>query len=733
MTIHSFTELLLLQVRVTIHNISLGLISIVKNLDFIYSTSHPSRLRYFDLKKKSLKAALNKANLHFKNGEMYLAEKMFTAILEEYPNNVTAKTGLAKSKEISRSVQFAILRLSKLYKDGDLVATLEQADSLSKVFNNTVEIWKFLGAAAAQLGNLDKAENAFRRITSINPDEASGYYNLANVLKDKQKISEAFETYIQALIKQPDYDLAIKNLILLIEYNDLENYFNHDYAHLSKEIKNILQKVENYFTNKAKNAFANQEFAVAIELYRKSNWLVPDNALLLNNLGICLARLGRSDQAIVAFSNAIRLESDNIAAHNNLGLAFDSAGEFEKAIISYQNALSFDPNFAEAHCNIGLTLSNQGRYREAIESYSKALSIDSGLVEAYSNLGKALQTTGATEKAIQAYREALEIHPENSEIHNNLSFALLNRGRIEDGVIEYEWRFKTEKGKTQIRMFNKPLWNGTDDLSDKTILIWCEQGIGDTLNWASMLDFIASRAKHCILEVQVKIVPLLSRSFPNVEVKTENRAFDIERDDFDVHLPMGSIYKHFKAHNGDRRKTQTYLKPDKNRVAYWKNRLRKLGDGPYIGLGWKSSKITPSRKENYASITEWLPILRIPNVVFINLQYIDYEIDLKTIRSQYGISIYNFDDLDHLNDISDVAALCAALDLVVATKITVPIISAGTGTKTKLAIWRESDWSNDLLNPAGPDVEMFERSTWESWEGAFKKIAKSIIDQTSIK
>jgi hypothetical protein len=53
------------------------------------------------------------------------------------------------------------------------------------------------------------------------------------------------------------------------------------------------------------------------------------------------------------------------------------------------------------------------------------------------------------------------------------------------------------------------------------------------------------KADHCILECQEKLVPLLTRTFPNFEIKAEDRRQDAQRDDFDFHLPMGSLYKHF--------------------------------------------------------------------------------------------------------------------------------------------------------------------------------------------
>ena len=101
--------------------------------------------------------------------------------------------------------------------------------------------------------------------------------------------------------------------------------------------------------------------------------------------------------------------------------------------------------------------------------------------------------------------------------------------------------------------------------------------------WASRLSLVASQAEHCILECQPKLVPLLKRSFPDVEVKAEDRCSDQQRDDFDYHLPMGSLYKNFVKELNANDKIDAYLVPDKARVDYWKDRLRSLGDGPYIG------------------------------------------------------------------------------------------------------------------------------------------------------
>ena len=98
------------------------------------------------------------------------------------------------------------------------------------------------------------------------------------------------------------------------------------------------------------------------------------------------------------------------------------------------------------------------------------------------------------------------------------------------------------------------------------------------------------------------------------------------------------------------------------------------------------------------------------------------------IQNEFGVTVHNFDDLDHYNNLADVAALSAALDVVVSVQSAVPAISAGVGTCTKLALWRQSSWNNILNSPSGPLVDKFEKNTWEPWSSVFSLIAEDIIE-----
>jgi len=521
------------------------------------------------------------------------------------------------------------------------------------------------------------------------PKDAEQFYNLGNTLIGQGKVVEAIQAYETAILLRPNFSDAYNNLGVSL----------HSSNHLDE----------------------------AIECYNQAVFIDATNASACINLGNALHEHGKADEAIKAYKHAISIDPNNSVVFQNLGAILQKQGKQQEALFSYLQSISLQPENAQVRNNLGNLLKELGRPEEALASYKIAVSLEPDLAEAYNNMGVLLQQEGSQDEAIIAHRKAISLQPDFAEAHQYLSFSLLNIGKIAEGLEEYEWRWQSLKKSKVKRKFSQPIWDGQESLQHKRILIWSEQGIGDIINWTSRLALIKSQVNHCILECPNKLVPLLSRSFPDVEVKAEDKTNDTQRDDFDVHLPLGSLYRHFSPDIVRNPKPAAYLYPDIDRVKYWKQRLKSLGEGPYIGICWKSSNMSQLRMPNYAQISEWAPIFEIKDVTYVNLQYINFEDDLRKVNSDFGVTVNNFDDLDHYNDLAEVAALCAALDMIVSTKITVPFISAGVGTMTKLANWRQSPWNNVLLNPAGPQVDVFERNTWESWRNVFEAIAEDIM------
>ena len=614
-----------------------------------------------------------------------------------------------------------------------------------------------MGVVLKEQGKLVEAMEAYKKALLLKPDYANAYNNMGFALKEQGKLDEAIEAYKEALLLKPDYAEAYSNMgFALKEQGKLDEAIeaynksisiNPDYAEVYSNLGNILHdqgKLDQAIATYNKAIFLNLDYPdaynnmgvvlkeqgkldQAIIAYNKALSLNPDYADAYNNMGLTLHGQDKLDEAIEAYNKAIFLKPNYADSYYNMGVALKDQDKLGKAIEAYKKVCSLKPNYIDAFINMGSALKDQGKSDEAVEAFKKALSLKPNYAEVYSNIGSTLKDQGKLDEAIEYFNKSISLKPDFAEAHKNLSLTLLNSGRLKEGLDEYEWRWKTKTFLSQQRHFLQPLWDGQKSLNGKTILLWCEQGIGDTINWSSYLPLITCQAKHCIVECQEKLIPLLERSFPNVEFKPENRSLDTERDDFDFHLPMGSIYKHFIEDISQNTKVESFLVPDPVRINHWKECLNSLGKGPYIGISWKSSNMSSNRLQNHASISNWYPILKVPYVTFINLQYKDFAGDLAKIQDELGVKVHNFDDLDHYNNIDDMAALCAALDIVVSTKTTVPLISAGVGTSTKLVNWRQSPWSNVLLNPLTSSVEIFERNTWEPWDNIFRSIARDIF------
>jgi tetratricopeptide (TPR) repeat protein len=537
-------------------------------------------------------------------------------------------------------------------------------------------------------GRLPEAENLFQQIVRADPNQPVALHLLGAIASRVGKDDIAVDFIARALAIRPDYADAHNNLgVILRKLGKLDE---------------------------------------AVGSYRAALALKPEFAGAHNNLGNALRDLGKLDEAGASFRKALSLIPDYAEAHDNLAKVLQDLGRLDEALASCQKALALKPGYADAHNSLGNALHDLGRRDEAVASYHKALALNPDYAEAHGNLGVALQDLGRLDEAAASFRKALAIKPDYARGHYNLGFALLATGRLEEGLDEHEWRWRTAQFPSRQRCFSKPRWDGNASLEGRTILVWGEQGPQDMATWSCRLAQVSERAGHCIVECPPKLVPLFARSFPPVEVRPETGNSDVEPDDFDVHLPMGSLFRHCPAGLAEASPEKAFLIPDPHRVTFWKKRLAQLGSGPFVGISWKSPLMTPRRSPNYTELADWTPVFAHGEAVFVNLQCKDHEDDIDAAGRDLGVRIHDFKDLDLYDDLDDVAALAGALDVVISVSTAVAAITAGIGTPTWVAAWRQSCWNNVLLAPRGPCVRFFERDTDEPWDGVFAAIAERL-------
>jgi tetratricopeptide (TPR) repeat protein len=176
----------------------------------------------------------------------------------------------------------------------------------------------------------------------------------------------------------------------------------------------------------------------AIETYKQAIRIKPDYAEVHYNLGVAYGSLGRYQDEIEAYKQAIRIKPNYAKAHYNLGIAYGSLGRHQDAIESYKQAIRIKPDYAMAHCNLGAAYGMLGRGQDAIESFKQAVRIKPDYADAHYNLGIAYGELGRHQEAIDAYKQAIRIKPDYAEAHSLLGAAYVTIGDKGSALEEYK-------------------------------------------------------------------------------------------------------------------------------------------------------------------------------------------------------------------------------------------------------------------------------------------------------
>ncbi|WP_049976006.1 tetratricopeptide repeat protein [Azospirillum sp. B506] len=471
----------------------------------------------------------------------------------------------------------------------------------------------------------------------------------------------------------------------------------------------------------------------------------PDYATAHISLGNVRLALDRATPAASSFRAALVLQPDSAAALTNLGNALDALGQGEAALRLHRLAITTDPDLAEAQDNLGVAFARLGRWNEAERAHIQALRRAPALEAAWLNLSVALRRLGRLEAAERAGRcalmlapamadgmanrgrllrelgdepaaglwcgRALTVEPGHAAAAFNGGVLALATGRLGQGWDGYERRFDTRDMQAASRRPGVPLWDG-GSLAGRRLLVWREQGIGDELMFAQRLPELIAAVSHAgghvVLESDPRFVPLFARSFPQATVRPAPSLADEPSPDIDRHVPIGSLPRRLGASLSAFATVEPVLRADPAAVEVWRRRLAGLGEGLRVGIAWRSSQLDPDRMPDYTRIEDWRPMLTLPGLIPINLQYGDCAAELAAARDAFGRAPQVFADLDLRNDLDGTAALMAALDLVVAPAISTGELAAALG----VPVWRlgrAGDWTalGTRVRPWFPSMRLF--------------------------
>ncbi len=162
----------------------------------------------------------------------------------------------------------------------------------------------------------------------------------------------------------------------------------------------------------------------------------PDNALLLNNLGLACAGKKQNQEAMAYFERSMRLRPNYTDAHLNLGRLDVEMGQMAEAETQLQTAVALAPLSTQTRNELGKLYFNSGRYADAAAQFQASVaSIPNA--EAYDYLGDIALHAGRSDSADQSYRRALAVEPFDPRAHFGMARILESRGRVKEALAEY--------------------------------------------------------------------------------------------------------------------------------------------------------------------------------------------------------------------------------------------------------------------------------------------------------
>jgi tetratricopeptide (TPR) repeat protein len=544
------------------------------------------------------------------------------------------------------------------------------------------DTWLCLGHAKRDMGKLEEAAAHYREVVRLRRAAPEGHFYLGGALRHLGHLADAAAAYEECLRLKHDHVEAHHDLGLAL------------------------------------SALGKRPEAEAS--YRQALRHDPTHASALNNLGVLLENRGQLQEAIACLQKSLEHRPESPEAHSNLGVALVRLGKQEEALASYQQALRLRPDFADAHNNLGNVLRDQGRIEEAVGHFEEALRIKANYAEAHNNLGIARSQQGNIHEAVAGYERALRLKPDYPDARWNRALAWLAAGDFEKGWPEYEYRWHVNS--LQPRSFKQPRWDGTN-LAGQTILLYAEQGLGDTLHFIRYALLVKQRDGRVLVECQKAMTEVLA-GCPGIDELIPQGATLPE---FDVQAPLMSLPELFHTRLETIPVTIPYLFPNPGLLKHWRAALQHL-TGFKVGIAWQGSKGFKHDRHRSMPLTHFAPLARVPGVRLISLQK-----GAGTEQLDDGTCDFRVQDLGRYADarglFTDTAAIMKQLDLVISSDTAIAHLAGALGVPVWTALPFAPDWRwlrEREDSPWYPTMRLFRQKERGNWDEVFGRMAAEL-------
>lgn len=494
-------------------------------------------------------------------------------------------------------------------------------------------------------------------------------------------------------------------------------YQSHQLTQADEVCRLILQQAEvgDAWHLRGRIAYDQGRFADAVLALSKATVLLPNVPMVHRYLGLSQRRSGDRVQAEASFRRALQLKPDYHEVLVSLGILLISLHRLDEAEGVLRESLRLKPNAPESHTNLGTVHRKRGETDQAIACHLEALRLDPHHVDVLHNLGSTYADLGKNEESLAYYERAIAIRPDFADARLSRASRWLALGDWEQGWKEYEWRWRSSE--LTPRPFLEPQWQG-EDLHGKTILLHCEQGLGDAIQFVRYVPLVKEKGARVILECYPPLLPLFRQVTVDALVTHGDTL-----PDFDYHVPLMSLPGVFHTTIETVPQVIPYLQADAMLVQSWHSRLATY-QGFRIGVVWKGNPRNSLDRDRSFTLRCFEAIAQLPNVTLIPLQ-LGAEEEMRAESARVPLATLPADFDRSSGPFMDTAAVLANVDLFITADTSLVHLAGAMGVRTWMPVALVSDWRwllDRSDSPWYPSLQLFRQTQRGEWGPVFQRM-----------
>jgi tetratricopeptide (TPR) repeat protein len=689
------------------------------------------------IKFENIEESCIKARYLFDNNLMMECQILLESVLQKEPQNSMANELMAYLSKAQSNNEAALKHLeiacrdincssSSLYYLGILYKEKgDNLNALSLIKSSIIKAGEFIeglneiGVIYSNLGRYDEAIEYLTKAIMFVKNEKYVYLNLSLALIGREKYIDSLAYLNIATEKFPNY------LNIWVEKAVVLNKLNRNVEAL-KVINNALTLSNSARIQVIKGIVLNslEKKIDSLSCYKVAIEIDENFGEAWFQSGMVLMELEEYDSALESFNKAIKINSNYFEAWLNKGVCLNLQRNYKEAYETWSHLNLIYSNNKYVLTNIGVALTNLNKSDESIAYFDKAIEIDQEFAEAYANKGEALNILKKYEEAKKNFCIAFKLKNDMPSAHNNFAFTRFMLKDFEYAWKEYEWRWSMDSMIKSRFLTSKPIWDGVDKRIN--LLIWGEQGIGEQILFSSMLsDISQSKKLNITVLLNKKLLSIFQFSFPNI--KFYDRNIDKNKLTFDEIISIGDLGKYYRNSLQKFEKVNfPYLKINNGKqVVLFEDNEYTKNNKLICGISWNSVGKNFGNEKSIP-FEQIIPLLEIPNIDWINLQYNVNDND-KTIISRRNINFIKLKNSDFYDDVDNLARCIQHCDLIVTCSNSTAHMAGALDKKTLLILPYQKGrlfyW--DAVNHQSlwyPSIEILNQETVENWHRPIQEV-----------